>query len=139
MSELAINLRIAWREIREGLSGFRIFLGCLILGVAAIAGVGSLSNALRAGLEQEGRAILGGDVEIKVDASPATEEQIATFRAAGDMVRTIRFRGIARAPETGERTLVEVKAVGDAYPLYGTLGLQPDVARETVFAKEEDL
>ena len=35
-------LRLARRELRGGLRGFRIFLACLALGVAAIAAVGSI-------------------------------------------------------------------------------------------------
>ena len=35
-----IAWRIAQRELRGGLKGFRIFLACLALGVAAIAAVG---------------------------------------------------------------------------------------------------
>ena len=43
---LAIAFRLARRELRSGLQGFRIFLACLVLGVGAIAIVGSLSAAL---------------------------------------------------------------------------------------------
>ena len=34
--------KLALREMRTGLSGFRILITCLVLGVAVIAGVGSL-------------------------------------------------------------------------------------------------
>ena len=37
---LSVAGKIARRELRGGLRGFRIFLACLILGVAAIAAVG---------------------------------------------------------------------------------------------------
>ena len=58
--------RLARRELRGGLRGFRIFLACLALGVAAIAGVGSLSPAVEAGLRADARALLGGDVELRL-------------------------------------------------------------------------
>ena len=45
-----LALTIARRELRGGLRGFRIFLLCVALGVGAIAGVGSLSDALVDGL-----------------------------------------------------------------------------------------
>ena len=38
---LSTALRLALRELRSGLQGFRIFLACLILGVSAIAVVRS--------------------------------------------------------------------------------------------------
>src|SRR5262245_52668445 len=38
--------RLAARELRGGVRGFRIFLACLVLGVATIAGIGSLGAAV---------------------------------------------------------------------------------------------
>ena len=52
--------RLARRELRGGLNGFRVFLACLTLGVAAIATVGSVRQAIQTGLTQEGAALLGG-------------------------------------------------------------------------------
>jgi putative ABC transport system permease protein len=52
---------IAWtfakRELRGGLHGFRIFLACLALGVAAIAAVGTVRASIQAGLATNGRAV----------------------------------------------------------------------------------
>ena len=39
MKRANVALTLARRELRQGLSGFRIFLACLILGVASIATV----------------------------------------------------------------------------------------------------
>ena len=58
-------MRLAWRfarrELRGGLAGFRVFLACLALGVAAIAGVGTVRSAIEAGLRDQGAVLLGGD------------------------------------------------------------------------------
>jgi putative ABC transport system permease protein len=43
---------------------FASFLACLALGVAAIAAVGSVREAIQEGLSREGAAILGGDAEM---------------------------------------------------------------------------
>ena len=47
--------KIARRELRAGLKGFRIFLGCLGIGVAAIAGVGTISASVTAGLNSQAK------------------------------------------------------------------------------------
>ena len=62
---LPVPLRFALRELRGGLGGFRVFLACLALGVAAIAAVGSVRAAIEAGLAREAAALLGGDAEIE--------------------------------------------------------------------------
>jgi len=57
---VAVAAKFARRELRGGLRGFRIFLACVILGVAAIAAVGTLRESVRAGLADQGAALLGG-------------------------------------------------------------------------------
>jgi putative ABC transport system permease protein len=44
-----------------GCAALPVFIACIALGVAAIAGVGSFARSLGDGLAREGRVILGGD------------------------------------------------------------------------------
>ena len=118
--------RFARRELRGGLNGFRIFMACIVLGVAAIAGVGSLAEAFRAGLAENARALLGADVEIRVAAHGATDDQFAWLRDNSETLITVReLRAMAYANTSDERTLVELKGIDPAYPLYGTMTLAP--------------
>ena len=63
---LATAWRLALRELRGGTRGLRIVIACLALGVAAIAGVGTLTSAVVEGMRADGRRILGGDLEVSV-------------------------------------------------------------------------
>ena len=119
---LGLALRLARREFRSGLVGFRVFLACLTLGVAAIAGVGSVSESLLEGLRQNGRAILGGDLELRLSNRPAGEAELAYFKQKADLSELVSMRTMARslAPE-GNRVLAELRAVDDKHPLYGAL------------------
>src|ERR687892_1794023 len=65
-ASLPLVLRLALRELRGGFKGFGIFLACIAIGVAAIAGVSSISRSLTEGLTREGRKILGGDMAFSV-------------------------------------------------------------------------
>ena len=49
------RLRLARRELRGGLKGCVVFLACLVLGVAAIAGVGVINAGVLEGLERDAR------------------------------------------------------------------------------------
>jgi putative ABC transport system permease protein len=119
---MPVALRIARRELRGGLRGFRIFLACLALGVAAIAGVRSMSTAALEGLRDDGRAILGGDVALRMlYREPAAGEQAWLAKAADAVSHVAEMRAMARRPDGGASTLVELKAVDDAYPLFGEL------------------
>ncbi len=128
MSNLFLAYRIARRELRGGLRGLRIVLACLALGVAAITAVGTLRAGVDAGLAADGARILGGDVEIASPYRPLGEAPRAWLTARGARVsEVVTLRAMAVA-ESGQRMLVEVKAVDSAYPLFGTLEVQPPVA-----------
>ena len=114
---------LARRELRGGIRGFRIFILSVILGVSVIAGVGSLSNALVDGLRQDGRKLIGGDVELRLSLRPANAEQVTHLRAAGRVSEVIELRSMARSPDGTKRGLVELKGVDEFYPLYGDMEL----------------
>ena len=116
---LFVALRLARRELRRGLSGFRIFLACLTLGVASIAGVGSLSEALLEGLSRQGRELLGGDVELRLIQREMNKKERAWVEARGKLSMTADLRAMAIAQGRDARALVELKAVDFRFPLYG--------------------
>ncbi|MFC0386737.1 ABC transporter permease [Muricoccus vinaceus] len=124
MKNWTMGWRLARRELRGGVRGLRIVLACLALGVAAIAAVGTLRAAVQAGLEADGARLLGGDV-LAANSRPFPPEARAWAEARGGRVaQLVSTRSMAVAP-SGERTLVELKAVDGAYPLYGELLLDP--------------
>lgn len=133
--EMMLTVRLAARELRGGFKGFRVFFACLFLGVAAIAGIGSLSKAISLGIQLEGRALLAGDVEVRLFQRQASEEELSYLSSTGTLSRNTRLRAMTRATGSGERTLTEIKAADDLYPLYGDLLLEPPVDRLQVLAK----
>ncbi len=117
-----LALRLARRELRGGLKGFRIFLACLTLGVAAIAGVGSVSESLLTGLQRDGRILLGGDMDLRLTHVEATAEQLAFLEARAAVSRVAEMRAMARGQaEDARRRLVELRAVDGLYPLFGAV------------------
>ena len=118
------TLRFALREMRGGLRGFAVFISCIALGVAAIAGVGSFSRSLGDGLAREGRVILGGDVAFSLSQREASTPERAFLERQGQVSAAATMRAMARSA-AGENALVEIKAVDGAYPLFGAVALEP--------------
>ncbi|MES0826336.1 ABC transporter permease [Ruegeria sp. SCP11] len=126
---LRLASRLARRELRGGVRGFRVFIACLALGVAAIAAVGSVRQAIQTGLTQEGAALLGGDAQLDFTYRFASgDEREWMQQVATDMSEVVDFRSMAvvRQGDETQRTLTQVKAVDAAYPLLGTPLLDPD-------------
>ena len=117
------SARLAIRELRAGVRGFRIFLACLALGVAAIAAAGSVAEAFRQGLSSQAREILGGDLAVTQRLTPFTPAQRAIFEKAGAVAYAASAEAMAEAP-SGERRLVELRGVSETYPLSGKVELE---------------
>jgi putative ABC transport system permease protein len=118
-----LALRFAMRELRAGLRGFYIFLGCIALGVAAISGVNSVANSITNGIAAESQAILGGDMSFSLVQRETSQAQMAFLKSKGDVSQIITMRAMARNNAAEEQTLVELKAIDKAYPLYGEFKL----------------
>src|SRR5215469_913171 len=134
---IALAWRLARRELRSGFSGFRIFFASLVLGVAAIAAVGSLADALLTGIAEDGRVLLGGDVAIELVHRPMAPDELKFARSKGTVSQTTSMRAMAYAitnGATGARQLIELKAVDNAYPLYGQADLSPAIELQHALA-----
>ena len=118
-----LALRLALRELRGGLSGLRLLAICLVLGTLALAGVGSLSSAIRSGLADNGQTILGGDIEARLTQRVATPAERAALAKLGRVAEVVRLRAMAGRAGADVRVLAELKAVDTAYPLVGTFTL----------------
>ncbi len=132
-----VAVRIALRELRGGLAGFRVFLACLTLGVAAIAAVGSVRESIQQGLAAEGAVLLGGDAEVELTYRFATDDERAYLDSIATRVSEIvDFRSMATVASGGEtlRGLTQIKGVDSAYPLLGEVRLDPDMPLDEALA-----
>ncbi len=129
--------RFAFRDLRGGLAGLRIFLICIALGVAAIVAVNSLARALNDGLARDGRTILGGDASFSLIHRELSPEERAFLSHRGDLSTIASLRAMARNA-AGDATLVELKAVGNSWPRLGDAVLEPAMAPAAALAKSDD-
>ena len=120
---IPLSFRFAGRELRGGVRGFRIFLACLALGVAAIAAAGSTAEAFRRGLASQASEILGGDLAFNVRGRAFTPKEQAILSQAGRVSYAVASMAMAEAP-SGDRRLIELRGVNDAYPLAGKVTLK---------------
>ncbi len=133
MTVLPYAFRLALREMRGGARGFRIFLACLVLGVGAIAGIGSLGAAVGAAIHDDARVLFGGDAAARLvhrEASPA-ERQFLDRSGTVSEIALLQSMAVSLGSTSSggaRHTLIELKAVDAAYPLYGAVSLTPPQA-----------
>ena len=136
LRQYPLAFRLALREMRGGLRGFYIFLACIALGTAAIAGVNSVSSAITAAIASQGQSLLAGDVRFEFNNRFATPEELKHFQSLGDVSLSSGLRSMARLPDGSDQTLVEAKGVDGAYPLYGNLETDPQQPSADLLARE---
>ncbi|MEM6460843.1 MAG: ABC transporter permease [Pseudomonadota bacterium] len=137
VAELKLALRLALREMRGGLYGFYIFLACIALGTAAIAGVNSVARSITSAITEEGQSILGGDVRFELQNRAADPDELAFLDRQGTLTQTVGLRSMTRLPDGSDQTLVEAKAVDPRYPLYGALLTTPPLGFDALFSAKD--
>jgi putative ABC transport system permease protein len=132
-------LRLARRELRGGIRGLRVFLGCLILGVTAVAAIGSLAASVTAGIKGDARELLGGDAEARLAYRPAGVAERKFLGQSGTVSEIATMRAMARTTDGNRRSLIELKAVDAAYPLYGGVTLSPTQSLTTALGRQNGI
>ena len=136
--QLSLAFKLGLRDLRHGIQSFRIFIVCLVLGVAAISGVGSISKAMNTGIINDSQRLLGGDFSIQLTHRPITREAYDYIKKIGQISTINNMRAMAKTVRDGRRTLIELKAVDDPYPLFGSIKLSPDMSIRDALSNQND-
>ncbi len=118
--------RIARRDLNARFRGLRLLLVCIFLGTGALAAIGTLTSAIEGELEGSGQTILGGDLEVEIWQRGLSEEELSFLTQYGEISGGTRLQAMATVPDGAAP--VELKAVDQNWPLYGTFTLTDGTA-----------
>jgi putative ABC transport system permease protein len=124
---------MAWRETRGSWRHFLYFFACIAIGVGALVGVSLFGANMEQAVTREARGLLGGDLEIRLTRPPSIPGQaVLNSLSERNMVLTHVSELVAMAARatfaptaTQSTQIIELKAVESAYPLYGSIRLDP--------------
>jgi putative ABC transport system permease protein len=119
--------KMAWRDSRSSRRRLLVFSISITLGIAALVSIGSFRNSLAQAIDEQARTLIGADL-IVIGSRPFTPQEEEFFRSlGGPQAREVRFTTMAVFPNGGTR-LVQVRALGGAFPFYGTMETDPPAA-----------
>src|SRR5262245_49263473 len=119
-------LGLAWRETRGAGRHFAYLVACITLGVGALVAVGSFAAGLERTVGRSARALMGGDVEIRSAHPLSADARVAVSELTHEGAHTLSVSElVAMSSAAGKSQIVELKAVGSGYPLYGNLVTDP--------------
>jgi putative ABC transport system permease protein len=124
-------LRMAIREVRASWRRLLFFFICIAVGVGSIVALRSLIQSVRTGLAGEARTLLGGDLVIATNRpwTRAVLDRVDAEQRAGRVrlrSETVEIPTMARPadPTNPAARMVELRAIGPEFPLYGSLALR---------------
>nr|WP_222124930.1 FtsX-like permease family protein [Variovorax boronicumulans] len=116
-------LSLAWRDLRASGRQLWVFCACLALGVALVAASGGLYRHVAGVLQEDARALFGGDLQVR-SSVPLPPAELDWVQARGQVSRAIELRSMLRTPD-GRTQLVALQSADARYPLYGEVMLAP--------------
>ncbi|HEY7818022.1 MAG TPA: ABC transporter permease, partial [Vicinamibacteria bacterium] len=123
-------LRMAGRELRASLRRLIFFFVSIAIGVGAIIALSSVIESVRAALMKESKSITAADILVWADRPYSDNarfivDQKLEYHGALATTRSVESTTMAR-PEKDEKkatTLIELRAVEEAFPFYGRMEL----------------
>ena len=116
---------MARRDSRSSRRRLLLFSCSIILGIAALAAVGSLGVNLNRAIEEQAKTLLGADLVIE-SREPFTPEEDDLFqKIGGEQSREISFTTMIYFPRTGGTRLVIARALSGGFPFYGEFETDP--------------
>ncbi len=135
-------MRMALREIRASWQRLLFFFICIAIGVGSIVALRSVIQSVRIALAGEARTLLGADVTLNTNRpwTDAVLEALDAEQRAGRIAQRSEAAELPTMvrPEDPSRTaarMVELRAVGPAFPLYGLLTLRDGVYSHALIAE----
>jgi putative ABC transport system permease protein len=127
---------MAWRESRGGGTRLLLLTAAISIGVGALVAIDSFTDNLQVAVEQQSRALLGGDLAISArrTVTDSTRTMVdSVVRATGadpvrDLAELASFTGMAYVTRTSGARLVQATAITGGYPFYGEIRTRPDAA-----------
>ncbi|HLG57093.1 MAG TPA: FtsX-like permease family protein [Vicinamibacterales bacterium] len=122
-------VRMALREIRASWRRLLFFFVCIAVGVASIVAIRSVIQSVREGLTREARAMTGADVVVRSNRPLGEKIRAAVAREhstgrVGLVSEAIEIATMVRPANALTTRMVELRAVQEAFPLYGTMTLR---------------
>ncbi|KPM33126.1 ABC transporter, permease protein [Croceitalea dokdonensis DOKDO 023] len=124
-------LKMAWRDGRASGKRLLLFIGSIVLGIAAVVSIQSFSENLKDNIALQSKALMGADYRIDSNQPPSTKVQAIIDSLGGANAKSIGFPSMAVFPKNGNTKLVGIRGVEPGYPFYGDLETNPEEAAQT--------
>lgn len=130
---------MAWRETRRQRRKLLLYTSAIILGVAALVSVQSISENLSFVVLDKSKELLGADVRLQ--SRQPIESDIDSLFLGNILAQSqqVQFMSMVSNAETKATRLASINAVDSLFPLYGDLELVSGAQTPNFFSQDEVL
>jgi putative ABC transport system permease protein len=121
---------MCWRDCRSNRGRLLLFSLSIVLGVAALAAIGSFGVNMERAVEEQAKTLLGADLSISSRQPFSTNEEHLFAQLGGEQARQIAFNSMAYFPSGDGTRLAQVRALSGGFPFYGKFETEPPSAVE---------
>ena len=119
---------MAWRDSRSNRRKLFLYMGAIIVGIAAQVAIMSFRENLNESINNQAKELLGVDLQVQKSA-PLQPEVVAYLDSLSpNQARMIEFNSMAYFPKNGATRLSQIMAMEPEFPFYGTLKTDPKEA-----------
>jgi putative ABC transport system permease protein len=124
-------LLMALRDSRRNLSRLFLFVSSIILGIAVLVSVFSLSENAMKDIDEQAKTLLGADLAVETGSLPDAATQSFLDSLGNDRASERNFTSMVYFMKAEGSRLVQVRAVNGNFPFYGVLETKPEFAAKT--------
>src|SRR5258708_2745910 len=117
-------LQMAWRDTRASRRRLLLYSLSIVLGVAALIGISSLGDSLRAAVDSQAKGLLGADLSATA-RQDFSAKALARFRVTGGELATGVATTTMATFGNGTPRLVQLTAIEGGFPFYGEVETAP--------------
>jgi putative ABC transport system permease protein len=120
--------RMCWRDSRTSRGRLVLFSLSIVMGVAALAAIGSLGSNLERAVEEQAKTLLGADLSLSSRQPFSAAEERLFARLGGTQARQTAFNSMVYFASGDGTRLAQVRALSGGYPFYGRFETEPAAA-----------
>jgi len=132
-------LNMAWRDSRRNLPRLFLFISSIVLGIAALVAVFSLSENARKDIDEQAKTLVGADLAIETGRKPEASTQSLLDSLGTEKASERNFASMIYFPKNQGSRLVQVRALEGNFPFYGNLETTPAAAGRNFLSGQQAL
>lgn len=122
--------KMAWRDAKASRVRLVLFMASIVLGIAAVVSIQLFRDNLQDNIQQQSKSLMGADYLIDIDETPNERAQ-AIIDSLNPVATEVNFVSMIAFPKNGGTKLVRVRGLEGAFPIYGKMKTQPELASST--------